>query len=86
MQVNDSPATFILDTGVGRTLMELIVGHEVKLMRPAYVKANVKRSKDDAADVEAICEAVTRRSMRFVPVKDTDQQSVLLLRRACTHR
>ena len=62
---------------------ELIkLGHEVKLMPPAYVKAYVKRNKNDAADAEAICEAVTRPSMRFVPVKDTDQQSVLLLHRA----
>jgi transposase len=63
-----------------RELTEL--GHEVKLMPPAYVKAYVKRNKNDAADAEAICEAVTRPSMRFVPVKDTDQQSVLLLHRA----
>ena len=62
---------------------ELIkLGHEVKLMPPAYVKAYVKRNKNDAADAEAICEAVTRPSMRFVPVKDTEQQSVLLLHRA----
>jgi transposase len=51
-------------------------------MPPAYVKAYVKRNKNDAADAEAICEAVTRPSMRFVPVKDADQQSVLLLHRA----
>src|SRR5215472_3280513 len=62
---------------------ELIaLGHEVKLMPPAYVKAYVKRNKNDAADAEAICEAVGRPSMRFVPVKDTEQQSVLLLHRA----
>src|SRR5215470_6085917 len=61
---------------------ELIaLGHEVKLMPPAYVKAYVKRNKNDAADAEAICEAVGRPSMRFVPVKDTEQQSVLLLHR-----
>jgi transposase len=63
-----------------RELIDL--GHEVKLMPPAYVKAYVKRNKNDAADAEAICEAVTRPSMRFVPVKDTHQQSVLLLHRA----
>jgi transposase len=63
-----------------RELTEL--GHEVKLMPPAYVKAYVKRNKNDAADAEAICEAVSRPSMRFVPVKDTNQQSVLLLHRA----
>jgi transposase len=62
---------------------ELIaLGHDVRLMPPAYVKAYVKRNKNDAADAEAICEAVTRPSMRFVPVKDTDQQSVLMLHRA----
>ena len=50
-------------------------------MPPAYVKAYVKRNKNDAADAEAICEAVARSSMRFVPVKDTEQQSVLMLHR-----
>jgi len=58
------------------------LGHTVKLMPPAYVKAYVKRNKNDAADAEAICEAVTRPSMRFVPVKDAHQQSVLMLHRA----
>jgi len=58
------------------------LGHSVKLMPPAYVKAYVKRNKNDAADAEAICEAVTRPSMRFVPVKDAEQQSVLMLHRA----
>src|ERR1700761_5555095 len=57
------------------------LGNQVKLMPPAYVKAYVKRNKNDAADAEAICEAVTRPSMRFVPVKDTDQQSILMLHR-----
>ena len=51
-------------------------------MPPAYVKAYVKRNKNDAADAEAICEAVTRPSMRFVPVKTAEQQSVLMLHRA----
>ncbi len=60
----------------------IALGHEVKLMPPAYVKAYVKRNKNDAADAEAICEAVTRPSMRFVPIKDVDQQSVLMLHRA----
>jgi transposase len=50
-----------------RELTEL--GHTVKLMPPAYVKAYVKRGKTDAADAEAICEALTHPSMRFVPVK-----------------
>lgn len=49
---------------------ELIaLGHEVKLMPPTYVKAYVKRNKNDAADAEAICEALTRPTMRFVPIK-----------------
>lgn len=50
------------------------LGHDVRMMPPIYVKAYVKRSKTDAADAEAICEAVTRPSMRFVPIKTTDQQ------------
>ena len=58
------------------------LGHRVRLMPPAYVKAYVKRNKNDAADAEAICEAVGRPSMRFVPVKDAEQQSVLMLHRA----
>jgi transposase len=57
-------------------------GHEVKLIPAAYVKPYVKRNKNDSADAEAICEAVGRPSMRFVPVKSTDQQSVLMLHRA----
>jgi transposase len=56
-------------------------GHEVKLMPPAYVKAYVKRQKNDAADAAAICEAVTRPSMRFVPVKSAEQQSTLAVHR-----
>ena len=56
-------------------------GHEVRLMPPRYVKPYVKRNKNDAADAEAICEAVTRPTMRFVPVKTVDQQSVLMLHR-----
>ena len=58
-----------------------LLGHEVRLMPPHYVKPYVKRGKNDAADAEAICEAVTRPSMRFVPVKGTDQQAVLMLHR-----
>ncbi len=57
------------------------LGHEVKLMPPHYVKPYVKRNKNDAADAEAICEAVTRPTMRFVSVKSTEQQSVLMLHR-----
>jgi transposase len=57
------------------------LGHEVKLIPPAYVKAYVRRQKNDAADAAAICEAVTRPAMRFVPVKSAEQQSVLMLHR-----
>ena len=56
-------------------------GHDVRLIPPAYVKPYVKRQKNDAADAEAICEAVTRPNMRFVPVKTEEQQSVLVLHR-----
>ena len=55
------------------------LGHTVKMMPPAYVKPYVKRGKTDAADAEAICEAVTRPTMRFVPTKTVEQQSVLML-------
>src|SRR5215207_593126 len=55
------------------------LGHEVRLMPPAYVKPYVKRGKTDAADAEAIAEAVTRPTMRFVAVKSMDQQAVLML-------
>lgn len=58
------------------------LGHEVRLIPPAYVKPYVKRQKNDAADAEAICEAVTRPNMRFVPVKSTEQQGVLVLHRS----
>ena len=58
------------------------LGHEVKLMPPAYVKAYLKRSKNDANDAAAICEAVTRPSMRFVPIKSEQQQSGLMLHRS----
>jgi transposase len=57
-------------------------GHVVRLMPAQYVRPYVKRNKNDAADAEAICEAVTRPSMRFVPIKGPDQQSVLMLHRA----
>lgn len=55
------------------------LGHMVRLMPPAYVKPYVKRGKTDAADAEAIAEAVTRPTMRFVAVKTEDQQAVLML-------
>src|SRR5271166_2237429 len=57
------------------------LGHTVRLMPPTYVKAYVKRGKSDAADAAAICEAVTRPSMRFVPIKSVEQQSALMLHR-----
>ena len=56
-------------------------GHTVRLMPPAYVKPYVKRQKNDATDAEAICEAVTRANMRFVPTKTPEQQSCLMLHR-----
>lgn len=62
-----------------RVLMAL--GHEVRLMPASYVKPYVKRQKNDATDAEAICEAVARPTMRFVPVKSEEQQSVLMLHR-----
>ena len=57
------------------------LGHEVRLMPPQYVKAYVRRQKNDAADAAAICEAVTRPAMRFVPVKSEAQQAALILHR-----
>ncbi len=57
-------------------------GHTVRLMAPQFVKPYVKTNKNDAADAEAICEAVARPSMRFVPVKSAEQQAVLALHRA----
>jgi len=58
------------------------LGHTVRLMPPSYVKAYLKRSKNDANDAAAICEAVTRPSMRFVPTKSEQQQSGLMLHRS----
>lgn len=63
----------------GRELQKL--GHDVKIMSPNYVKPYVKRNKNDAADAEAICEAMARPSMRFVPVKSEEQQAALLQHR-----
>jgi transposase len=57
------------------------LGHEVRLMPASCVKPYVKRGKTDAADAEAICEAVTRPTMRFVPIKSAEQQAVLMLHR-----
>jgi transposase len=62
-----------------RELMRL--GHRVRLMPPAYVKPYVKRGKNDATDAEAICEAVTRPTMRFVAVKSREQQAALSIHR-----
>lgn len=62
-----------------RTLIAM--GHDVRLMPPSYVKIYVKRGKSDALDAEAICEAVQRPTMRFVPVKTVEQQAILM-----THR
>ena len=58
-----------------------VLGHTVRLMPPAYVKPYVKRQKNDATDAEAICEAVARANMRFVPDKTPEQQSGLVLHR-----
>jgi len=55
------------------------MGHDVVLIAPAYTKPYVKRGKNDAADVAAICEAMSRPEMRFVPIKSADQQAVLML-------
>src|SRR3974390_510951 len=63
----------------GRELAGL--GHTVRLMPPSYVKAYLKRGKNDANDAAAICEAVTRPSMRFVPIKTQEQQTALMLHR-----
>ncbi len=63
-----------------RTLATM--GHEVRLIPPSYVKPYVKRGKSDALDAEAICEAVQRPTMRFVPVKTVEQQAILMAHRA----
>ena len=63
----------------GRKLTAM--GHTVKLMAPQFVKAYVKTNKNDMADAEAICEAVSRPNMRFVPIKTDEQQAVLSLHR-----
>jgi transposase len=57
-------------------------GHTVKLIAPQFVKPYVKSNKNDAADAEAICEAVGRPNMRFVPAKNMEQQAILMLHRA----
>ena len=55
------------------------MGHDVVLIPPAYIKPYVKRGKNDAVDAAAICEAMSRPDMRFVPIKSEDQQAVLML-------
>ena len=55
------------------------LGHEVMLIPPQYIKAYVKRGKNDAIDAEAICEAMSRPTMRFVPVKTVEQQAALTM-------
>jgi transposase len=62
------------------------LGHAVRLMPPAYIKPYLKRQKNDAADAEAICEAVRRPTMRFVEIKTVEQQSCLMLHRTLLHR
>jgi transposase len=54
-------------------------GHSVKLIAPQFVKPYIKRGKNDAADAEALCEAMSRPTMRFVPVKPAEQQAALML-------
>jgi transposase len=66
---------------ITRLIGRRLLGHSVKLMPPSYVKPYVKRQKNDMADAEAICEAVTRPTMRFVETKTPEQQSVLMLHR-----
>jgi transposase len=58
------------------------LGHDVRLVPPAYVKPFVKRQKNDAADAEAICEAASRPTMRFIPVKSEETQSAAMVFRA----
>ena len=58
-------------------------GHEVRLMPPAYVKPYVKRNKNDGRDSEGVCEAVSRPTMRFVPMKSVEQQATLAVHGTC---
>ena len=58
------------------------LGHDVRLMQPSYVKGYVKRGKTDKAEAQAICEAVSRPSMRFVPVKSEETQALLMIHKA----
>lgn len=81
--ITSSPQSSLHPYAFGRDIMSrwAKLGHAVRLMPPAYVKPYVKRGKTDANDAEAICEAVTRPTMRFVPVKSPEQQSALALHR-----
>jgi transposase len=58
-------------------------GHSVRLMVTQFVKPYVKTSKNSVADAEAICEAVNRPNMRFVPIKSIEQQAILSMQRVC---
>jgi len=69
-------------TGHHWTRELIALGHDVRLMPASYVKPYVKRQKNDAADAEVICEAVTRPTKRFVPIKTVEQQSVLMVHRS----
>ncbi len=57
------------------------LGHEVKMISPQFVKPHVKNNKTDENDAEAICEAVTRPNMRFVPMKSVEQQDIQTIHR-----
>jgi transposase len=59
------------------------MGHQVRLMAPQFVKPYVKTNKNDAADAEAICEALGRPGMRFVPIKTAGQQAAISIHRVC---
>lgn len=70
-------------TGAHSWALELTkFGHEMRLLQPSYVKGYLQRGKSDAADAKAICEAVSRPSMRFVPVKSEDTQALLMTHKA----
>lgn len=81
-----SPCLVGIEAGRGsqywaRQLLKL--GHEVRIMAAQYVRPYLKGGKNDANDAEAICEAVGRPSMRFVPIKSSDQQAIQALHRVC---
>src|SRR5262245_29077771 len=72
-------SSMVLNRKLRRSREIQTLGHDVRLMPPAYVKPFVKRGNTDAADAEAIAEAVTRKTMRFVPVKSAEQQAMAVL-------